>query len=61
MMQEAHLDKWFRDTYYKLIDISRNQLANVTRADVGNLVLVENASSAVNSCTQNRMRFFAGF
>lgn len=49
LQQESEPDKWFRDSYYKLIDISREKLAKVIRANNEDLVLVENASSAVNS------------
>jgi selenocysteine lyase/cysteine desulfurase len=47
--QEAHPDRWFRQTFYDLIDLSRLRLAELIKVPVSSLVLVENASSAVNS------------
>jgi hypothetical protein len=48
-LQEAHPDRWFRKTYYELIDKSRERLAAFVNSPLKDLVLVENASSAVNS------------
>jgi len=47
--QESHPDRWFRETYYKLIDSSRECISKLVHAHCDDLVLVENASSAVNS------------
>ena len=49
-MIEAYPDRWFRDTYYRYVDDSRAALAKLTNApNVDDLILIENASSAVNS------------
>mmetsp|Transcript_28645 Transcript_28645/g.40834 ORF Transcript_28645/g.40834 Transcript_28645/m.40834 type:complete len:420 (+) Transcript_28645:1144-2403(+) len=47
--QESFPDTWFRQTYYEYINNTRTALANLVNANVDDLVLVENASSAVNS------------
>lgn len=47
--QEGFPDTWFRQTYYEYIKESRTAIANLVNANVDDLVLVENASSAVNS------------
>jgi hypothetical protein len=47
--QESHPDTWFRVTYYEYIAQSRALLAGLINASTEDLVLVENASSAVNS------------
>eukprot|EP01035_Chromulina_nebulosa_P018313 gene18313-23999_t len=49
LLQESNPDKWFRETIYTLSENSRVKLAELVNADVNDLVLVENASSAVNS------------
>lgn len=46
---EARPDDWFRGSVFKYIQTAREQLAAVVNCDVGGLVLVENASAAVNS------------
>ncbi len=46
---EDHLDKWFRITIYKYIDLARKDVSSLINAKVEDVVLVENASSAVNS------------
>ena len=46
---ELYPDKWFRKTYYDKIDIARQEIAGLIKADVRDIVLVENASSAVNA------------
>jgi len=46
---EDHLDKWFRTTYYKYQDQGREAVASLINAEVEDVVLVENASTAVNS------------
>lgn len=47
--QESKPDEWFRVTYYKLIEDSRNSIAQLINASAEDVVLVENASAAVNS------------
>jgi hercynylcysteine S-oxide lyase len=47
--QESCPEVWFRETYYRYIDISRQQVAALINARVEDVVLVENASYAVNS------------
>ena len=46
---ESYPDTWFRQSYYEYIDKSRQVVADLIQTCVENLVLVENASSAVNS------------
>ena len=47
--QEAHPDRFFRVTSYALIDRSRKKLASLINGSLDEVVLVENASDAVNS------------
>lgn len=48
--QESYPDKWFRDSYYKQVENSRKVISELIRSPtVEDVVLVENASSAVNS------------
>ena len=47
--QESHPDTWFRVSYYDYVDTSRKMLASLINAIVDDIVLVENASAAVNS------------
>jgi hypothetical protein len=49
LMQERHPDKWFRKTMFDYIAQSRGAVARFINAPVEDIVLVENASSAVNS------------
>ena len=49
LQQEAHPDHFFRKSIYYLVERSRRRLANLVNAPVSDLVLVENASDAVNS------------
>ena len=46
--QEKHPDIWFRHGYYEHINLSRNTLADLINADKDDIVLVENASAAIN-------------
>ena len=46
--QEKHPDLWFRQWYYEHIDLSRSVLGDFINADKNDIVLVENASSAIN-------------
>ena len=46
--QEKHPDIWFRQGYYEHINRSRNTLADLLNADIDDIVLVENASAAIN-------------
>ena len=49
-MSEAYPDEWFRNEYFNYLDKSRLALATYLHAkSVDDIVLVENASSAVNS------------
>lgn len=47
--QESYPDTWFRVNYYTYIEQARDVIANLIHASVDDVVLVENASSAVNS------------
>ncbi|CAM9330703.1 unnamed protein product [Phaeothamnion confervicola] len=46
---EARPDVWMRTDYYKYIDEARRLIAEHANADVADVVLVENASAAVNA------------
>lgn len=47
--QESCPDMWFRESYYQYIDKSRIEVSRLINANVDDAVLIENASSAVNS------------
>jgi selenocysteine lyase/cysteine desulfurase len=47
--QEAFPDLWFRESYYPYQDTSRALIAKLINANIDDVVLVENASYAVNS------------
>jgi isopenicillin-N epimerase len=47
--QESCPEVWFRETYFKYINESRKLVANLIKTKTENVVLVENASYAVNS------------
>lgn len=47
--QEAYPDTWFRTNYFTYVDTARSMLAAAVNATTDDLVLVENASSAMNS------------
>jgi selenocysteine lyase/cysteine desulfurase len=47
--QESHPDKWFREKVTVYINKSRSLLSEFLKVDIDDLVIVENASSAVNS------------
>jgi hypothetical protein len=49
LQQEARPDIWFRDTYKTLIQEARSRVAKLVNASADNIVLLENASAAVNS------------
>jgi isopenicillin-N epimerase len=49
LKQEAYPDTWFRKQMYDFIYDSRAMIADFVKASVNDTVLVENASSAVNS------------
>lgn len=51
--QEARPDAWFRENYFKHIERARAALAEVVGSSVQNLVLVENASSAITSVVRS--------
>ena len=46
---ESRPDQWFREDYFRLVDKARERIADYVAAPAESLVLVENASSAVNS------------
>ncbi|RYH20139.1 hypothetical protein EON65_24435 [archaeon] len=46
---ESFPDLWFRDTMYRLEDRSRELVAELIHADKEDVVMVENASYAINS------------
>jgi selenocysteine lyase/cysteine desulfurase len=54
LQQEAYPDTWFRKQMYDLIYDSRALIANFIQATVSDTVLVENASSAVNSILRSQ-------
>ena len=45
---ESKPDIWFREAFYELIDIAREETATAVNVTSDNLVLLENASAAVN-------------
>ncbi len=47
--QESCPENWFRVTYFKYINESRALIADLIKSPLENVVLVENASYAVNS------------
>jgi hercynylcysteine S-oxide lyase len=47
--EEAFPDLWFRVSYYNYQDQSRKLIANLIHSSIDDLVMVENASYAVNS------------
>lgn len=47
--QELRPDRWFRETYFKHIIDAREKIAGLVNANVEDIVLLENASSAINS------------
>lgn len=47
--QESFPEMWFREGIYKVISCSRQAIADLVNANVEEIVLVENASYAVNS------------
>jgi selenocysteine lyase/cysteine desulfurase len=47
--QESRPDAWFRENYFTYIDTARSMIADYVKAMVADIVLVENASSGVNS------------
>lgn len=47
--EESFPDEWFRERYLLLKEESRRLLASLIRSDLEEIVLVENASYAVNS------------
>lgn len=49
MHVEAYPDRWFRETYVPLIDKGRQLIADMIHAELQDVVLVENVSSAINS------------
>ena len=49
LRQEQHPDDWFRKQHYQTLDTSRDAIAQYVRANAEDIVLVENASSAVNA------------
>lgn len=57
--QEAYPDTWFRQKMYEKMNASRAKIAQFIRANVSDVVLVENASSAVNSILRS-MQFQKG-
>lgn len=46
---EDHPDRWFREGYYKHIKAARQCVASLINANLEDTVLVENASTAINS------------
>lgn len=49
VMQESQPDRWFRKQYYAALSVSRQLISDFVGVQSKDLVLVENASSAVNS------------
>ena len=52
-LAEARPDPWFRATYRKLWNKSRDAIAGFIRADPADVVLLENATTAVNSVVRS--------
>lgn len=48
-LAESFPDEWFRETYFEPINESRKLVADLIKAKVEDVVMVENASYAVNS------------
>lgn len=46
---ESHPDRWFRKSYFNYLENSREKLSRMINAQSEDVVLVENASSAINS------------
>lgn len=53
---ESFPDKWFRKSFMKYVERSRQLIASYVHSDENDIVLVENASSAVNSLLRS-MKF----
>ena len=51
---EARPDNWFRETFYEYVKESRRRVANMVKADTEDVVLVENASTALSSVLRSR-------
>ena len=49
MEQESCPELWFRETYFTHIENSRKCISELINANIEDVVLVENASSAVNA------------
>jgi len=47
--QESRPDRWFRQSYFVHLNAARRILANIVHANEEDIILLENASSAVNS------------
>lgn len=46
---ESRPDNWFRETFYEYVKESRRRVASLIKADTDDVVLVENASTALSS------------
>lgn len=49
LLQESRPDRWFREIYFDLVKESRRSIAALINASIDDVVMVENASDAVNS------------
>ena len=56
LLAEARPDKWFRETIYTLSNESRARVASMIEASVDDVVLVENASTAINAILRGRLQ-----
>lgn len=57
--QESCPEVWFRETYFKYVNQARERIAELIRAPLDDVVLVENASTAVNAILRS-FPFHAG-
>jgi isopenicillin-N epimerase len=56
LLAEARPDRWFRETIYTLSKESRTRVASMIEASVDDVVLVENASTAINAILRGRLQ-----
>ena len=55
-LAEQRPDKWFRETFYELQKKARSMVAKMMHANEDDLVLVENASTAINSILRCKLK-----
>jgi len=57
---EGKPDAWFRTDYFEHVDGARKSVATLVNADVGDVVLLENASSAINGILRSAVNWQRG-